>query len=92
MSAGFPATPPSRELCINRIPLTSSPEAFEMDSQIKYLLSLRAVRERSKIVGDVAKAGNLSHFDVRDDKLDDVVDFVASVIKVGAPRFHGIFL
>ncbi|WYZ40893.1 hypothetical protein EsH8_IV_001234 [Colletotrichum jinshuiense] len=63
-----------------------------MDSQIKYLLSLRAVRERSKIVGDVAKAGNLSHFDVREDKLDDVVDFVASVIKrdYGPDKFDTI--
>lgn len=55
-----------------------------MDSEVKYLLSLRAIRERAKIVGDVAKAGNLSHFEVREDKLDEVVDFVASVIKVGA--------
>lgn len=53
-----------------------------MDSEVKYLLSLRAIRERAKIVGDVAKAGNLSHFEVREDKLDEVVDFVASVIKV----------
>ncbi|TDZ74686.1 Protein urg3 [Colletotrichum trifolii] len=52
-----------------------------MDSQVKYLLSLRAVRDRSKIIGDIAKAGNLSHFEVREDKLDEVVDFVASVIK-----------
>ena len=55
-----------------------------MDLQVKYLLSLRAIRERAKVVGDVAKSGNLSHFELREDKLDDVVDFVASVIKVGA--------
>jgi len=55
-----------------------------MDSQVKYLLSLRAIRERAKVVGDVAESGNLSHFELRKDKLDDVVDFVASVIKVGA--------
>ncbi|CRJ95844.1 hypothetical protein BN1708_002069 [Verticillium longisporum] len=63
-----------------------------MSSDIKYLLSLRAVRERAKIVGDVAKAGKLSHFDLREDKLDDVVDFVASVIKrdFGPDRFHTI--
>lgn len=53
-----------------------------MDSQAKYLLSLRAIRERAKIVGDVAKAGKLSHFDLHEEKLDEVVDFVASVIKV----------
>lgn len=58
-----------------------------MNSQVKYLLSLRAVRERSKIIGDVAKSGNLSHFDLREDKLDDVVDFVASIIKVRGSEF-----
>lgn len=65
-----------------------------MDSQVKYLLSLRAIRERAKVVGDVAKSGNLSHFEFREDKLDGVVDFVASVIKVGAKDFfkllHGL--
>ncbi|KAJ6437861.1 protein kinase domain-containing protein [Purpureocillium lavendulum] len=63
-----------------------------MDSQVKYLLSLRAIRERAKVVGEVAKAGRLSHFEVREDKLDDVVDFVASVIKrdFGPDKFHTI--
>ncbi|KAK1717391.1 hypothetical protein CaCOL14_003370 [Colletotrichum acutatum] len=63
-----------------------------MDSEVEYLLSLRAIRERAKIVGDVAKAGNLSHFEVREDKLDEVVDFVASVIKrdYGPDKFHTI--
>lgn len=56
-----------------------------MDSQAKYLLSLRAIRERAKIVGDVAKAGKLSHFELHEEKLDEVVDFVASVIKVYKP-------
>jgi hypothetical protein len=53
-----------------------------MDPQVKYLLSLRAIRERAKIVGDAAKAGNLTHFDVHEDRLDDVADYVTSVIKV----------
>ncbi|KAF6816891.1 duf1688 domain-containing protein [Colletotrichum musicola] len=63
-----------------------------MDPQIKHLLSLRAVRERSKIIGDVAEAGNLSHFEVREDKLDEVVDFVASIIKrdYGPDKFDTI--
>lgn len=58
-----------------------------MDSQAKYLLSLRAIRDRAKIVGDVAKSGKLSHFDLHEDKLDEVVDFVASVIKVVTEYF-----
>lgn len=59
-------------------------QIFKMDSQAKYLLSLRAIRDRAKIVGDVAKSGKLSHFDLHEEKLDEVVDFVASVIKVVA--------
>ncbi|KAJ4316761.1 hypothetical protein N0V84_007699 [Fusarium piperis] len=63
-----------------------------MDSQAKYLLSLRAIRERAKIVGDVAKSGKLSHFELHEEKLDEVVDFVASVIKrdFGPDKFHTI--
>ncbi|SPO06690.1 related to Protein urg3 [Cephalotrichum gorgonifer] len=52
-----------------------------MDPKVKYLLSLQAIRERANVVAEVAKAGNLSHFNLREDKLDEVVDFVASVIK-----------
>lgn len=55
-----------------------------MTSQVQYLLSLHAIRERAKVVGEAAKSRKLSHFEVHEDKLDDVVDFVASVIKVGA--------
>lgn len=53
-----------------------------MDHTVKYLLSLGAIRDRAKIVGQAAKEGNLNHFDVHEDKLDDVADFVTSVIKV----------
>ena len=55
-----------------------------MDSQVKYLLSLRAISDRTKIVGAIAGSGKLNHFDLQEDKLDDVVDFVVSVIKVWA--------
>jgi hypothetical protein len=63
-----------------------------MDPQAKYLLSLRSIRERADIVGQVAKSGHLSHFELREDKLDDVVDFVASVIQrdFGPDNFHKI--
>jgi hypothetical protein len=53
-----------------------------MDSNVKYLLSLHAIRERAKIVGDAAPAGKLSHFDFHEDRMDDVAEFVMSVIKV----------
>jgi hypothetical protein len=55
---------------------------MNMDPQIKYLLSLRAIRERAKLVGDAAEAGKLSNFDVHKERLDDVADFVTSIIKV----------
>lgn len=57
-----------------------------MDSKVKYLLSLGAIRDRANVVRVIAEGGNLAHFDVREDKLDEVVDFVASVIKVREPR------
>jgi len=53
-----------------------------MDPRVKYLLSLGAIRERAAVVGDAAKSGKLSHFDVDEDRLPDVADFVAFVIKV----------
>ncbi|KAH6856635.1 hypothetical protein B0I37DRAFT_79833 [Chaetomium sp. MPI-CAGE-AT-0009] len=63
-----------------------------MDPEIKYLLSLRAIRDRASVVGEIAKTGNLAHFELREDKLDDVVEFVASVIKrdFGPDKFHTI--
>lgn len=57
-----------------------------MDAQAAYLLSLDAIRDRSRIVGRLAKAGKLNHFDLHEDRLDDVVDFVASVIKVRSSK------
>lgn len=65
-----------------------------MDPQVKYLLSLEAVRDRAKIVGEAAKVGKLSHFDVHEDKLPAVADYVTNVIKVciqrNAQLFHSI--
>lgn len=55
-----------------------------MEEKVKYLLSLQAIRERARIVGGVAKSGGLNHFDLREDRLDDVAEFVVSVIKVRA--------
>jgi hypothetical protein len=53
-----------------------------MDAEINYLLSLGSIRDRAKLVGEAAQAGNLSHFDVDEDKLGSTADFVTSVIKV----------
>jgi len=54
-----------------------------MSSQVRYLLSLSAIRERATSVWGIAQAGQLNHFTLHEDKLDDVADYVTSVIKVG---------
>lgn len=56
-----------------------------MDPDVKYLLSLQAIRDRAAIVWKAAEAGDLAHFDLHQDKLNDVADFVISVIQVLAP-------
>ncbi|KAF3924679.1 hypothetical protein AA313_de0205726 [Arthrobotrys entomopaga] len=63
-----------------------------MSSNVKYLLSLKAVRERSQIVWGAAKAGRLSHFDLHEDKLEDVAKFVTNVIErdFGPDKFDTI--
>ncbi|KAI1631031.1 DUF1688 domain-containing protein [Biscogniauxia mediterranea] len=63
-----------------------------MDSQVKYLLSLGAIRDRAKIVEDVARSGKLNHFDLHEDRLNEVADVVTSVIKrdYGPDKFDTI--
>ena len=46
-----------------------------------YLRSIHAVRERSKIVLQKAKANQLNHFDVDLTKFPDTADYVVSIIK-----------
>lgn len=48
---------------------------------VGYLRSLGAVRERCSIILDKATRNELNHFDVDLDKLPDVVNFVAGLIK-----------
>ncbi|KAK3182619.1 hypothetical protein K4F52_006069 [Lecanicillium sp. MT-2017a] len=52
-----------------------------MDPDVKYLLSLRAIRDRAQLVWRAAKAGDLTHFDLHLDKLGHAADFVISVIQ-----------
>lgn len=63
-----------------------------MDPKVTYLLSLGAVRDRARLVGEAAQAGKLSHFDVDEDRLGDAADLVTSVIKrdFGPASFHNI--
>lgn len=62
------------------------------DPQVKYLLSLAAIRERAAKVAQVAQAGQLRHFDVHEARLNAVADLVVSVIErdYGPDRYHAI--
>lgn len=55
--------------------------ALSSQDPIRYLRSLKAIRERSFSVYEKAKSNQLKHFDVDESKLDDVVTFVVSLIK-----------
>lgn len=54
-----------------------------MESQVKYILSLAAIRERAKLVENAAQVGQLNHFNFHRTQMNDVADFVTSIIKVG---------
>ncbi|KAJ6263419.1 Beta-TrCP [Drechslerella dactyloides] len=62
------------------------------NADVKYLLSLGSIRDRAKKVWAAAQAGQLTHFDLHEDKLDDVANFVISVIErdFGPDKFHTI--
>lgn len=73
-----------RSTMVNSIPEIDIPPAPDPTKQpAKYLSSIYAVRERSRIVLDKAKQNQLSHFDVDMSKFQDTADYVVSIIKVG---------
>ena len=53
-----------------------------MNSDIQYLLSLQAVRDRSHKVFDAAKRGALNHFEFHPEKLPIATDYIVNVISV----------
>lgn len=59
-----------------------------MTPDIEYLLSLEAVRERSRIVFEAAKKDELSHFTYHASKLSEAAAYVTSVINVSYPIFE----
>ncbi|KAF7586632.1 hypothetical protein BBP40_008542 [Aspergillus hancockii] len=61
-----------------------------MDPEIKYILSLQAVRERAHRVLKLAEANNLTHFDYHEDRLDATVQYVTNIIKrdYGPDKYH----
>lgn len=57
------------------------------DADVEYLLSPKAVRERSKQIFDAALAGG-THFKVNIDKLSDVAELVHDVTRSNYPDFN----
>ncbi|KAF5253148.1 hypothetical protein FANTH_1979 [Fusarium anthophilum] len=51
-----------------------------MDNDLKYLLSLQAVRDQACKVFESAKQGNLKHFDYDEGRMGAVADYVSKVI------------
>lgn len=77
---GTPLTPFSPMHSMAKVDLPRPPDP-QLDP-VGYLRSLNAVRERCSIVTDKALRNDLHHFDVDMRKFDDVVTFVANIIKV----------
>lgn len=55
------------------------------DPEIAYLLSLQAVRDRSRLVLQAAEEGALNSFDYDAQRMPEVADFVLGVISVSPP-------
>lgn len=54
--------------------------AATLESDIQYLKSLRAVRERSRIVLEAARNGGLNNFELDELRMKETAEFVAGVI------------
>jgi hypothetical protein len=55
---------------------------YKMDSDLKYLLSLQAVRDQASKVFESAKRGQLKHFEYDEGRMGEVADYVSKVIDV----------
>lgn len=65
--------------------------AATLESDIQYLKSLRAVRERSRIVLEAARNGGLNNFELDELRMKETAEFVAGVISVSVTIFSGTF-
>ncbi|GMG09648.1 unnamed protein product [Aspergillus oryzae] len=65
-----------------------------IDTEIKYILSLQAVRERAQRVFQLAEANQINHFEYHEDRFDAAVQYVANIIKHfevgGTPRIKDL--
>lgn len=66
------------------IPIPKAPDPSA--NPAAYLRSIHAVRERTRIVYDLAKKDQLKHFHVDMTKLSDTAQYVCSIIKVRVIR------
>lgn len=72
-----------RSNMVTSIPEIDIPKPPDRDAKpAQYLRSIYAVRERSRVVLDKAKADKLNHFDVDLSKFQDTADYVVAIIKV----------
>lgn len=62
------------------VPIPKAPDPTT--NPAAYLRSIHAVRERTRIVYDLAKKDQLKHFHVDMSKLSDTAQYVCSIIKV----------
>jgi len=68
---------------VTSIPEIDIPQPPDRDAKpAQYLRSIYAVRERSRVVLDMAKVDKLNHFDVDMSKFQDTADYVVAIIKV----------
>lgn len=71
-----------RSNMVTSIPEIDIPQPPDRDAKpAQYLRSIYAVRERSRVVLDTAKADKLNHFDVDMSKFQDTADYVVAIIK-----------
>lgn len=56
--------------------------AADLTSDIEYLKSLQAVRERSRIVLERARSGSLNNFVYDESRMKETAEFVTGVISV----------
>ncbi|KAL6864633.1 DUF1688 domain-containing protein [Trichoderma novae-zelandiae] len=63
-----------------------------LESDINYLKSLRAVRERSRIVLEAAREGGLNNFELDESRMKETAEFVAGVVSrdFGPDRYADI--
>lgn len=66
------------------IPEIDIPEAPDPNKEpARYLRSIYAVRDRTRLVFEKTKTNQLNHFDIDMTKFQDTADYVVSIIKVG---------